>query len=263
MQQEAPTPTAQDGLKRDFIDRNGVWDAAHQHLLDRDPDFFRSYLQLSTAAAGRSLLSPKMRELVGLAANAAVTHLHAPAIRLHMRAALQCGATSAEIMEVLQLISVLGIHSCSLGITSLTDELQRADLPLGLLGGGALSGRQEAIKAAFLRDRGYWSERWETLLRLDPDYFEAYGAYSSYPWQKGTLAPKDREFLYIAIDASTTHLYDPGLRVHYRNALRLGASVDEIFEVLKLTSLIGIQSCTLGASILAEELARLDGQPGN
>jgi alkylhydroperoxidase/carboxymuconolactone decarboxylase family protein YurZ len=227
-----------------------------QALRARDPKFFEAWMRLKNAAEGTGLLEPRLRELVGLAVNGAVTHLHEPAMRAHIRAALEAGATTEQIMEVLQLISVLGIHACSLGISSLQDEMNKADIALPAALQAALTPRQERIKEDFTRDRGYWSERWETLLRLDAEFFEGYCGYSSHPWKTGSLAPKERELMYIAIDASTTHLYDPGLRVHYRNALRYGATMEEILEVLKLTSLIGIQSCTVGAAILEEELAR-------
>ena len=50
---------------------------------------------------------------------------------------------------------------------------------------------------------------------------------------------------YIAIDASTTHLYLPGLKPH-GTVLSLGATRDEIMVVLELTSVLGIHTCTLG-----------------
>lgn len=227
-----------------------------QALRARDPEFFDSWIRLRSAAEGTRLLEPRLRELVGLAVNGAVTHLHEPAMRAHIRAALDAGATAEQVTEILQLISVLGIHSCSLGISSLQDEMNKAGKALPEALQAPLTPRQERIKADFTRDRGYWSDRWETLLRLDADYFEGYCGYSSHPWKHGSLAPKEREMIYIAIDASTTHLYDPGLRVHYRNALRHGATMEEILEVLKLTSLIGMQSYTVGSAILDEELAR-------
>jgi alkylhydroperoxidase/carboxymuconolactone decarboxylase family protein YurZ len=43
-----------------------------------------------------------------------------------MRNALRHGATSQEIMEVLQLVSVLGIHSATLGVPILLEEWQAA-----------------------------------------------------------------------------------------------------------------------------------------
>ncbi len=42
-----------------------------------------------------------------------------------------------------------------------------------------------------------------------------------------------------------------------RNALDQGATLQEIVEVLELVSVLGIHTITLGAQILAEELAKL------
>ena len=64
-----------------------------------------------------------------------------------------------------------------------------------------------------------------------------------------------KELIYIAIDAATTHLYEPGLRQHMRNALNYGATKEEIMEVLELVSVLGIHACTLGVPVLIEELA--------
>jgi len=51
-------------------------------------------------------------------------------------------------------------------------------------------------------------------------------------------------------------MYAPGTRRHIRNALKAGATVEEIMEVLKLCVAQGVQACNLGVPILAEELAR-------
>jgi len=92
-------------------------------------------------------------------------------------------------------------------------------------------------------------------MERDPDFFEAYMNFSSVPWRrKGGLPPKVREFIYIAIDASTTHLCGPGTRVHIDNALKYGATPEEIMEVFELTSVLGVHSCTLGVPILMEEV---------
>jgi alkylhydroperoxidase/carboxymuconolactone decarboxylase family protein YurZ len=70
------------------------------------------------------------------------------------------------------------------------------------------------------------------------------------------LEPKVKELVYIAFDAAATHLYVPGLKLHMRNAVRLGATAEEITEVLEIVSVIGIHAATVGVPILAEELAR-------
>ncbi len=79
----------------------------------------------------------------------------------------------------------------------------------------------------------------------------AVGIYSS-----GVLPPKDVELLSIALDASFTHMYAPGTRRHIASALKLGATMEEIMEVLKLCVAQGVQACNLAVPILAEELAR-------
>ena len=61
--------------------------------------------------------------------------------------------------------------------------------------------------------------------------------------------------VYTAFDVSATHMFEPGLRQHIRNALGYGATKEEIMEVLELTSVLGIHTCTLGVPVLMEELA--------
>ena len=100
------------------------------------------------------------------------------------------------------------------------------------------SPRQLAIKEEFIKHRGYWSGFWEDLLALDPDFLEIYQKFSSLPWQRGHLEPKVKEFVYIAIDVATTHLYEPGLDPH-SECMRYGATVKK----LEVYLLVGILVC--------------------
>ena len=78
------------------------------------------------------------------------------------------------------------------------------------------------------------------------------GVYAS-----GVLPAKEVELLSIAFDVSYTHMYAPGTRRHIHNALKAGATVEEIMEVLKLCVVQGVQACNLGVPILAAELERV------
>ena len=60
---------------------------------------------------------------IAIAVDASCTHMYAPGTRRHIRMALELGATKEEIAAVLQLVSVLGIHTCSLGAPILLEEL--------------------------------------------------------------------------------------------------------------------------------------------
>ncbi|EXG81632.1 carboxymuconolactone decarboxylase family protein [Cryptosporangium arvum] len=117
-----------------------------------------------------------------------------------------------------------------------------------------LTARQEEIKQEFVRVRGTWSDTWESVLRLDPEFLAAYLNLSAVPWRTGTLEPKVKEFLYIAIDANATHLYLPGVRQHIRAALSLGATPAEIMEVLELTATLGIHAMNVGVPVLVQVL---------
>jgi alkylhydroperoxidase/carboxymuconolactone decarboxylase family protein YurZ len=92
--------------------------------------------------------------------------------------------------------------------------------------------------------------------QLDPQWTESFMAMGVLPMVRGVLDAKTIELIAIAVDASCTHLYAPGVRRHIRHALALGASREEITAVLQLTSVLGIHTMSLGAPILQEELAR-------
>ncbi len=116
--------------------------------------------------------------------------------------------------------------------------------------------RRRKLKEEFTAARGYWSPIWDDILDSTPDFFEAYMKFSSVPWKTGTLEPKVRELIYIAIDSSTTHMYEPGLKVHIRNALKYGATKEEIMEVYQLTSVLGIHTVTTGLPVLLDEMKK-------
>ena len=244
--------TEQQRVKDEFVRVRGTWGEPWQRILELDPAFLEAYLRFSSVPwTAASHLEPKVKEFVYIAADAAATHLYEPGIRQHVAAALRHGATPAEIMEVLELTSTLGIHACNIGVPILVDELEAAGQPVSR----ELSERQEEIKAEFTEKRGYWNPFWDEMLWLDPEFFAAYTQFSSVPWVSGTLEPKIKELIYTAFDVSATHLYVSGLRQHIRNALDYGGTREEILEVIELASVIGIHSCTVGVPILVEELA--------
>jgi alkylhydroperoxidase/carboxymuconolactone decarboxylase family protein YurZ len=107
-----------------------------------------------------------------------------------------------------------------------------------------------------LRKRGEWNSAWDPIYELDPLWTEKFMDMGTLPMRQGVLDPKTVEFLAIAVDASCTHLYGPGVRRHIRKALDLGATREEISAVLQLVSVLGIHSMALGAPMLVDELAQ-------
>ncbi|MGB5328286.1 MAG: carboxymuconolactone decarboxylase family protein [Gammaproteobacteria bacterium] len=104
--------------------------------------------------------------------------------------------------------------------------------------------------------KGDWNPLWEQFRELDPDFLEAYLAFRNVPQSQGPLEQKYKELILIAINAATTHLYGPGVRRHIQNALKAGASMEEILETIQLTTVMGIHSCNLAIPILLEEVSK-------
>ena len=109
-----------------------------------------------------------------------------------------------------------------------------------------------------LRAAGEWNPNWDPFYELDPAWTEAFIAMGTKPMLSGVLDPKVIEFIAIAVDASCTHMYGPGVRRHIRKALELGATKQEITAVLQCVSVLGIHTMSLGAPILLEEVAALE-----
>jgi alkylhydroperoxidase/carboxymuconolactone decarboxylase family protein YurZ len=106
-----------------------------------------------------------------------------------------------------------------------------------------------------LRASGNFNPAWSEMADLDPVWLEKFLDMGMKPIASGVLDPKTLEFIAIAVDASCTHLYAPGVRRHIGKALELGATKEEILAVLQCVSVLGIHSCALGVPILVEELA--------
>jgi len=236
-------------LRAEFEDAHGYWSEPLADMARLDPRFFRAYLDLTTVAARGGALDPKLRALVSLALDANATHLFVPGIRRDIEQAVALGATDDEIMEVLELSATLGIHAANAGVPILLEVLaETGDAPDVF----SLDARQLQLKADFEANRGYWNPIWDGVLKLSPDFFEAYLEYSSVPWKHGVLEPKVKELVYCAFDCSATHLWLPGLKLHMRNALGYGATPLEIMEVIQIASALGAHAFEYAMPALRE-----------
>ena len=183
--------------------------------------------------------------------NAACTNLQPNGVRRHICAALEAGATRTEILVILKMGFALAIHTCSLGAPILLEEAKAA---------GVKVAPKDAVATPAcdtMRTIGQWNTAWDPFFELDPLWTDQFFAFAATIYQGGVFAQKEIELFSIALDASYTHMYAPGTRRHIKAALKLGATMEEIMEVLKLCVVQGIEACNLGMPILAEELERL------
>ncbi|MCC2030055.1 carboxymuconolactone decarboxylase family protein [Microbacterium sp. YMB-B2] len=246
----------QQEIKDRFMAERGEWSDAWEAVLQIDPDFVSASLDMLQVPYTKNHLSAKFKELCYLSWNAAATHGNLNGARTHMRRALALGATPHEIVEVLQLASTLGIHTMNIGVPLLVEVLEER----GRTGPAPLTAAQEELKRQFTETRGYWHDFWNEMLELDPEMFAAYTEFSSVPWRTGVLTPAEKELIYISYDIAATHLYVPGTKLHIRNALNHGATVEQVIEVMEISSVLGLDAMASGIPILLEEL-RAAGRP--
>ncbi len=103
-----------------------------------------------------------------------------------------------------------------------------------------------------------WNRAWDEAAALDPEWTEKFLSMGTTSWQRGVLDAKTIEFIAIAVDASCTHMYAPGVRRHIAKALDMGATPEEILAVLQAVAVLGIHSVALGAPILAAAMRERD-----
>lgn len=207
---------------------------------------------------GKRGLPAKDAALVRVALSSSPTLLWEPGMKRDIEAALDVGATRDELVETVLIAMILGMHT-------FTDALPILRDALAARGEDILAEPMDEESSALWRKRvgdgKYWEafeasfpKFLETLLRLSPEGFEAFFEVSSLPWKSGQLSARLKELMYIAIDASTTHLHHEGLRFHIQNALSIGATKEEIAEVILLAAEQGRNSIEMGLAALTELL---------
>jgi alkylhydroperoxidase/carboxymuconolactone decarboxylase family protein YurZ len=119
-----------------------------------------------------------------------------------------------------------------------------------------LTPEQEAFKQEYIRKRGYWVEFNDGLLKYSQSFLETYMKYAALPAAEGPLPPRMVELVYVAVDASATHMFGEGLLIHTRLALARGATPTEVVETLQLATAQGVEGVAMGVEILVDELKK-------
>jgi alkylhydroperoxidase/carboxymuconolactone decarboxylase family protein YurZ len=195
------------------------------------------------ALSGRengSPLDPLSRSLISLGLATSCTALDRAAMNAAIDAALDSGASVDQIEEVIALVSGLGVHSLMTSQAAVLDAARAR----GLLGDdGPLDPDRQKLWDKYVGDDPFWIgfERelpgfLKSMLILSPDIFTAFFAYCAVPWKIGKVRAVTKELIAMASDASPTHIYGPGFRIHLGNAIALGASRAQIGEALDLAA---------------------------
>lgn len=177
--------------------------------------------------------------LIRLAVRASVTALDGSGTDLAIREALDVGATPAQVHETLVVVSGLGVHTLMEGSRRVAKALHERGHPLD----GPLDAERTALRDRLQGTDPYWVdfERelpgfLDSLLRLSPEAYEAFFAYCAVPWRTGAVRGRTKELMSMATDATPTHRYLPGMRLHLANAVRLGAGRTAILHALDIAA---------------------------
>ena len=182
-------------------------------------------------------LSALDARLIRVGVCASVTSLDRSAVTQSMAAALETGATPAQIQEILSLVSGLGVHSLMVASATLVDQARASGHAIP----DSLTAEQEALWQTHVGDDPFWTAFEEQLpgflksmLVLSPDQFEAFFQYCAVPWKSGQVRARIKELTAMACDATPAHRFLPGFRLHLANAVALGAgrlAIDEVMAI--------------------------------
>lgn len=172
------------------------------------------------------------RALIGFAVAVSVTSLDTHAIRASLDTAKQAGATLEQIQEIASLVSGLGVHSLMMSSALIADTFGAT---------AALDAERTALWAKHVGDDPYW-EAFEAetpgflraLLVASPAAFEGFFSYCAIPWATRSVRAYVKELAALACDATPTHRFGPGFRVHINNAVKLGVGRRAIAETIAI-----------------------------
>jgi alkylhydroperoxidase/carboxymuconolactone decarboxylase family protein YurZ len=198
-------------------------------------------------------LTARQKELIYFAMNASASALNVSVIERHTMRILAAGGTEEDIVDVLISIVALANHSLYASVPVLEDEWKKAGMPDEEHPDFDSNPVLKSAKERFVEIRGFWNSDREPVARQMPEYYGALSDIGTESWSRGSLSRKEREFICIGIDCTVLHTYEPGLRIHIRNAIREGATKGEILEIFQLGALLGLEGIVYTGEALARK----------
>jgi hypothetical protein len=249
MGEESKLTAEQLHKKEAFIAARGYWRPWTEDLLAIDPDFLESYGRYAARPVANGPLSRRMTELVYVALDCSATHMFVSGAVLHMRLALEAGATTRDITDVLRLATAQGLDGCFTGIEILAEELaavnrspERTELTV----------KQIPLRERYIEAFGEWPGYCEYLLLQDSIYFEAMLDVLDSGRKGDGLSQCEAALIRVALSACFTGLERAALRRSIRRALQLAVPAQQIEQVLKMTAHLGVHACVVGLPALRE-----------
>jgi alkylhydroperoxidase/carboxymuconolactone decarboxylase family protein YurZ len=112
----------------DQLRASGNWNSADNWdaIAELDPQWMEKFVAMGMhPLMKRSGLDALTWEFIFIAIDAACTHMYAPGTRRHIRKALELGATTDQVMAVLEGAALMGLHSVAMAAPILKEEAAR------------------------------------------------------------------------------------------------------------------------------------------
>jgi alkylhydroperoxidase/carboxymuconolactone decarboxylase family protein YurZ len=234
-----------DAVRAAFRRRRGHWNDDWEAMLAYSPAYVAAYLDFSAYVADQGRLSPKFCELVYVATNCTPTHMFEKGLRNHARQALALGATPAELLSVVATVSAMGIHAYLLVAAAVAELLPTAAADTTAI---------DRIKAEHAALFGKVIAEVVPAIQLDSVFYADWLRFATAPTRgpDAALSVKDAHLIAMAVHAQCTQLNAAGVRQHAAAALAHGASVDEVLDIGRLISSMGIHAMVFALPVITD-----------
>jgi len=239
---------SQSRIREGFKQRRDYWNDDWERLLQSNPDYVATYLELSAYTAERGSLSPKTRELIYVATNCSPTHFFERGVRQHARLARQFGASLEELIAVAMVVSTVGIQTYLLGAAILEQ------IAPGAVAASEHQAHGDSVRKKHLRLFAAALPEVEAAIRVDPAFYDVWLDFAAAAiGVDGPLTRKDSHLVALAAYAQCTQLSGTGVQQYMRAALANGATPNEVIDVCKLITSMSVHAVALPVPVLIDE----------
>ncbi|MEU6643549.1 carboxymuconolactone decarboxylase family protein [Saccharomonospora sp. NPDC046836] len=154
-----------------------------------------------------------------------------------MKRGLAQGIAAEKFHEIVTLMSAIGVHVFFESSRALAAAIAPDD------GWGAMDDRRQTLWDKYVGSRKYWTSMQaeipgflDALLRMSPEVFEAFITFVGIPFKSQNVPILTKEIISMAADACPSHQYLPGMRMHLKNAIRMGAGQRAIKHAMRIAA---------------------------
>lgn len=227
--------------------KRGPFGGWWEDLLEVDPELLVK-VHRHMVAAERGPLSKSFRHLIFATVDSVVTHLYPRGIGVHARTAMEHGATLRHVVEALEISAVVSNRGYSVVLPLVVEELEKSGYSVV----AADEAHSSEIRRRYESRVGEWQGWMDVALDYCPDALEAllelgYGRSGRDRREEGDgLDLKQRALLFLAASGCPALADVEAVRSHTRQALKLGASPEEIMQTVKVANVIGLHPIVEG-----------------